>query len=119
MFSLFSVFELFINHQATKDVYYDVINHCKERVRHSKLLVLGHVAAGKSSLVRTLSGKEFCQDRHITDGIHVHFSKNLFLIFMYFLYQPSRCGIYLSVFCKDVINCFSATLTVVCLCLLC
>ena len=52
----------------TKKIYRDVLDHGKERVTHANILILGHVGAGKSSLVRTLGGKEFDPERHITEG---------------------------------------------------
>ena len=64
---------MLLNHDVIKAIYHDVVNHCKERVPHFKLLVLGDVATGKTSLVRTLSGKEFCAERHATDGSYQFF----------------------------------------------
>lgn len=57
-----------MSHKNTKKIYRDVLDHGKERVTHANILVLGHVGAGKSSLVRTLGGKDFDPERHITEG---------------------------------------------------
>ena len=49
--------------------YYHALEFGKVRLKHVKLGVLGPVGAGKTSLVKTLSGEEFNSNRTVTEGI--------------------------------------------------
>ena len=52
-----------------KCYYHNLLEHGKETITHAKVVVLGPVAAGKTSLVRGLSGKDFCPERVATEGL--------------------------------------------------
>ncbi|XP_068672801.1 uncharacterized protein [Montipora foliosa] len=62
-------FEVLARGEATVRIFNQALREGKAKVGRMQLTVVGNVGAGKTSLVRTLSGEEFVEERQETHGI--------------------------------------------------
>ena len=62
-------YEVLARGPSSVDAFINALKHGKARVCYTQLAIIGDVGAGKTSLVRTLSGEEFREERVETHGI--------------------------------------------------